>query len=302
MADFNYNHLRYFWAVAHDGNLTRTAERLNVSQSALSVQIRKLEDRLGHALFERRGRKLHLTEAGRIALDHAEGIFAAGEQLVGTLRTTGMTRHPVRVGALATLSRNFQLAFLKPILGRADIEIILRSGSPADLLEGLRSLALDVALTNSVPATDSLAPFVAHKLYEQPVSLIGHPRLVIQGTSLKELLSTTPVILPTLENAVRASVTALVDRLGIRLQVAAEVDDVAMMRLLVREGFALAVLPPIAVRDELATGLLVEADKLPGIHETFYAVTTERRFPNPHVIELIRATGPVGIGKAADEP
>ena len=96
--------------------------------------------------------------------------------------------------------------------------------------------------------------------------------------------------------------TALVDRLGISLQIAAEVDDVAMMRLLVREGFALAVLPPIAVRDELATGLLVEADKLPGIHETFYAVTTERRFPNPHVIELIRATGTVGIGKAADEP
>jgi len=72
MSELNYNHLRYFWAVAHDGNLTRTAERLNLSQSALSVQIRKLEDRLGQTLFERRGRQLHLTEAGRIALDHAD--------------------------------------------------------------------------------------------------------------------------------------------------------------------------------------------------------------------------------------
>lgn len=78
MADFNYNHLRYFWAVAQNGNLTRTAERLNVSQSALSVQIRKLEERLGHPLFERRGRQLHLTEAGRITLDHADAIFATG--------------------------------------------------------------------------------------------------------------------------------------------------------------------------------------------------------------------------------
>ena len=71
MSDLNYRHLRYFWAVARDGNLTRTAERLNLSQSALSVQIRKLEERLGHALFERYGRQLHLTEAGRIALLHA---------------------------------------------------------------------------------------------------------------------------------------------------------------------------------------------------------------------------------------
>ncbi|RBL05911.1 LysR family transcriptional regulator, partial [Xanthomonas oryzae pv. oryzae] len=89
MAALNYNHLRYFWAVAHDGNLTRTAERLNLTQSALSVQIRKLEERLGHALFERRGRQLHLTEAGQIVLDHADAIFATGEELLGTLRQTG---------------------------------------------------------------------------------------------------------------------------------------------------------------------------------------------------------------------
>jgi LysR family transcriptional activator of nhaA len=85
MQDINYNHLRYFWQVAHDGNLTRTAARLNLSQSAVSVQIRKLEDRLGHPLFERRGRQLHLTEAGRIALDHADTIFGAGRDLLATL-------------------------------------------------------------------------------------------------------------------------------------------------------------------------------------------------------------------------
>jgi LysR family transcriptional activator of nhaA len=287
MAHLNYNHLRYFWAVARDGNLSRTAERLNISQSALSVQIRKLEDRLGQALFERRGRQLHLTEAGRITLDYAASIFAAGEDLVDTLRATGAARKPVRIGALATLSRNFQLAFLKPVLGRNDIEIILRSGSPAELLSGLRSLSLDVALTNAVPSTDALTPFVAHKLYEQQVSLIGSPGLVDASARLDDVLCRIPVILPTLESGVRAAVTALVDRLGIRLQIAAEVDDVAMMRLLVREGSALAVLPPIAVLDELAMGSLVEVDTLPGIFETFYAVTIDRKFPNPHVAELI---------------
>jgi len=144
MANLNYNHLRYFWAVAHEGNLTRTAERLNVSQSALSTQIHKLEHQLGHKLFERRGKQLVLTEAGRIALDHADSIFATGAELLGTLRDSGgATRQVIRIGALATLSRNFQVAFLRPILGRVDVEVVLRSGGPADLFQALEAGALE---------------------------------------------------------------------------------------------------------------------------------------------------------------
>lgn len=287
VADLNYNHLRYFWAVAQDGNLTRTAERLNVSQSALSVQIGKLENQLGHQLFERRGRQLHLTEAGRIALDHADAIFATGDELLGTLRETGKTRQVVRIGALATLSRNFQISFLRPLLDRSDIEIVLRSGSPLELLAGLQSLKLDVVLTNQTPASDALTPFITHKLSEQPVSLIGAPSLLGDVRSVTDLLTAHPIILPTLGNSIRAECDALAERLGVRLQIAAEVDDISMMRLIAREGFALAVLPSIAVRDELASGALIEADWLPGMAETFFAVTIGRRFPNPIVRSLL---------------
>lgn len=287
MIDLNYNHLRYFWAVAHDGNLTRTAAALNVSQSALSVQIKKLEDRLGHELFERRGRQLHLTEAGQITLDHADSIFATGHELVGTLRETGAARQAVRIGALATLSRNFQIGFLKPVLKRTDVEVVLKSGSPIELLHSLQSLNLDVVLTNRPPPTDILTPFIAHRLSEQPVSLVGTKKLIGDTRSVPELLAAHPVILPTVESSVRMGFDAYVDRMEMRPQIAAEVDDIAMMRLLVREGFAMAILPPIAVRDELESGLLVEADTLPGITETFYAVTLKRRFPNPVVRSLI---------------
>lgn len=287
MAELNYNHLRYFWAVAQDGNLSRTAERLNVSQSALSVQIRKLEDRLGHALFERRGRALHLTEAGRITLDHAKAIFATGDELLGTLKETGTARQVVRIGALATLSRNFQISFVEPLLARTDIEVVLRSGSQAELLGGLQSLALDVVLTDLAPASDALAPFIIHRLSEQPVSLIGAPSLLGETRAVADLLRAHPVVLPAAGSGMRIGFDALVDRFGLRPQIAAEVDDMAMMRLIVREGHALGVLPPIAVRDELADGTLAEAEALPGIAETFLAVTTRRRFPNAVVRQLI---------------
>jgi LysR family transcriptional regulator, transcriptional activator of nhaA len=296
MADLNYNHLRYFWAVAQDGNLTRTAARLNLSQSALSVQIRKLEDRLGHALFERRGRQLHLTEAGRIALDHADTIFATGAEMLGTLKLTGVARQALRIGALATLSRNFQMSFLQPVIGRSDVEIILRSGSAAELLAGLQSLKLDVVLTNEAPPRDALTPYIAHKLAEQPVSLVGIAELAGGDRSIKALLTAHPVILPIADGGIRMGFNALIDRLGIRPQIAAEVDDMAMMRLLVRDGVGLAVLPPIVVRDELASGALSEAAALPGIFETFYAVTIDRRFPSGTVRMLIDTAGSKGIG------
>ncbi len=288
MAEINYHHLRYFWAVAHDGNLTRTAERLNLSQSAVSVQIKQLEASLGHALFERRGRQLILTEAGRIALDHADAIFAAGRELVGTLQEKGRSRQAVRIGALATLSRNFQLEFLRPILGRQDVEIILRSGTSADLLQSLEALNLDVVLINRAPLRDAATPFVSHRLSEQPVSLVGTPRLLQDASGLNDLLTRQPIILPTADTGVRIGFDALMERLGIRPQIAAEVEDMAMMRLLAREGLGLAVLPPIVVQDELSSGRLVEADRLPDIGEAFFAVTLSRRFPNPILSELLK--------------
>jgi LysR family transcriptional regulator, transcriptional activator of nhaA len=290
MSELNYHHLRYFRAVAHDGNLTRTAERLNLSQSALSIQIKQLEERLGHSLFERRGRQLYLTEAGRIALDHADTIFSAGEELIETLKETGRTRRAIRIGALATLSRNFQMEFLRPILGRTDVDMILRSGSTSELLGALEALNLDIVLLNQAPMADSVTPFIAQHVYQQRVSLIGKPSYGKPGAKLADLLTEHPVILPTLESGVRSQFEALVARLGITPQIAAEVDDMAMMRLLAREGAGLAVLPPIVVKGELDAGTLVEFDALPGMIESFYAVTVKRRFPNPLIRPLLQAS------------
>ncbi|MEX0317612.1 MAG: LysR family transcriptional regulator [Ruegeria sp.] len=283
----NYHHLRYFWAVAHDGNLTRTAQRLNLSQSALSVQIKQLEERLGHALFERRGRQLHLTEAGRVALDHADAIFSAGQELVATLTETVRTRKALRVGALATLSRNFQIGFLRPILSRMDVEVILRSGSPTELMEGLGTLNLDLVLMNRPPPDDNLTPYETHQIAEQAVSIVGTPARLDPDRPIKELLGDQPFILPTTDSSVRTAFDAMASRMSVRPQVAAEVDDMAMMRLMAREDIGLALVAPIVVKDELASGRLVEAKEHPRIRETFYAITLRRRFPNPLVQDLL---------------
>lgn len=292
MAELNYKHLRYFWAVAHDGNLTRTAERLNISQSALSMQIRNLEERLGHPLFERRGRQLHLTEAGRIALDHADAIFAAGEEMLSTLKGRAPTRRQVlRVGAIATLSRNFQMTFLKPLLGRSDVELIVRSRALRELLDDLESHRLDVVLANLAPPRDATTAWVSHLIAEQPVSLVGRADRVSGPMDLKAALAAYPLVLPSLDSSIRVGFDALMDREGIRPVIAAELDDMAMLRLFAREGIGLAVVPPIVVKDELEQGVLREIAHIGSLSETFFAVTLSRRFPNPLLKVLLSADG-----------
>ncbi|MEO1639821.1 MAG: LysR family transcriptional regulator [Pseudomonadota bacterium] len=287
MAEMNYNHLRYFWAVAHDGNLTRTAQSLNLSQSALSVQIRKLEDRLGHALFERRGRQLHLTEAGRITLEYADTIFEAGKDLLGTLNQHAHPRQVLRVGALATLSRNFQVGFLQPLLGREDVELVLRSGTMSELLQGLETLSLDMVLTNQPPSHDALSRFVTQPISDQPVSLVGTAGRLTSAETLPNLLAANPIIVPTEDSPLRTGFDRLCSRLDVAPVLAAEVDDMALMRLLARQDIGLAVLPPIVVQNELETGLLQEAAFDLGLSESFHAVTLDRKFPNPLLKTLL---------------
>lgn len=286
MRNLNYHHLRHFWAIAREGGLTRAAEKLNVAQSALSTQLRALEEELGQPLFERRGRRMELTEAGRIALDHAETIFRTGSELLDTLRGQGPARRRVlRVGAVATLSRNFLLERLRPFLNRDGVELSLRSGTLRELLAQLDALALDVVLSNSAVAHGKEGERASTLLAEQEVGLVGRPGagpLDFPGD-----LARVPVILPGPESSIRQGFDLLMDEAGIRPTVLAEVDDMALLRLLAREGEGVALVPPIVVRGELEEGRLALRAQVPRLREAFYAVTQRRRFPNPLVAELL---------------
>ncbi|MCY6382531.1 LysR family transcriptional regulator [Hoeflea prorocentri] len=286
MSRLNYHHLRYFREVATEGHLGRAADRLNVAQSALSIQIRQLEESLGVDLFERVSRKLVLTEAGRIALDHADQIFNAGDELLATLQQNSSARTPLRIGAMSTLSRNFQLQFLGPLLADADSGFWLKSGSLETLLHDLDTLTLDVVLTTQVPPPRSDSAFAAQRIAEQPVRIHGKPDFFGSET-LGELLRNAPVILPT-ESVIRAGFESLVARLGVQPRIVASVDDMAMVRLLAREGVGLAVAPSVVVADEIKAGILETAAFDLGISEPFFAVTIPRRFPHPALADLLQ--------------
>lgn len=152
----------------------------------------------------------------------------------------------------------------------------------------MEALTIDVLLTNQVPARDAVSPYLVRRIAQQPVSLIGaRARLALAAQGLPKLLATAPPILPTPETALRAGFDAMVERLGIVPRIAAEADDMAMLRLLARSDAGVAVIPPIVVQDELAGGMLYELFQLPEITEEFCAITIARTFPNPLLREVM---------------
>lgn len=287
MSFLNYHHLRYFRAIAQTGNLTRAAEHLRISPSALSIQLGQLEKSLGQALFERRKKRLELTEAGRLALDYAETIFRSGEELLDALKhRVPKQRQILRVGAVATLSRNFQLELLRPFLARHDVELVLRTGALRDLLGMLEAHAVDLVLSNLPVPRDAETDLRSNLLDEQEVSLVAHRN----NTRFRfpESLEGMPMVLPTLESSIRGPFDLLLEQHGVRPQIVAEVTDMAMLRLLAREAEAVTLVPRVVVRDELLSGNLVELHRIRRIKESFYAITPSRQFPNPLVKELLR--------------
>jgi len=287
MAYLNYHHLRYFWTIANEGGLTQAARRLNVSPSSLSVQLKALEEQLGHALFERRNRALQLTEAGRVALAYANTVFKSGDELLNTLKgLDDDARRSLRIGAVATLSRNFQIELLRPLIGRRDVELIIRSGALADLLVQLENHALDLVLANQSATADQDVDWQSTLIAEQPVSLIGHAKIVKRALRFPRDLAKIPVALPGRGNSVRMAFDSLLEAEGVQPIILAEIDDMTMLRLMARESDCLALVPPVVVIDELTAGLLVEHHRFLEIKESFYAVTRRRRFPNPLLREL----------------
>ena len=286
MSRLNFHHLHYFWAVAKEGNLTRAATRLHVSQSALSAQIRQLEEQLGQQLFTRVGRGLQLTEAGQLALGYADSIFAAGTELMALLREGRRDeRQVIRIGAVATLSRNFQENFMRSLLERDDVELVLQSGNLLDLMARLRVHTLDLVLSNQRVHASTDNPWRCQRVARQPVSLVGKVRPPGMPFRFPQDLSEVPLLLPGRDNDIRPAFDMMCEQRGIRYRIRAEVDDMALMRLLARDSDSVALMPSVVVQDELRSGRLMEYGVVPDLFENFYAISVRRQFEPP----LLRA-------------
>ena len=276
----NFNHLFYFWQVAKRSHLTQAAQEIHISQSALSSQIKQLEQRIGEELFDRQGRRLTLTASGQVVFSYAENIFGLGQEMLGRLqgRSEGLVK--VRVGSVATMSRNYQENLLRPLLNDESVTLTLESGLLEGLLDRLSRHQLDLVLANEPVASDPGRPLLCRFLGRQSISVVG-PTSRWGGKVLRvpQDLDGVDIAVPGVRHAVRAQFEAVCMAADVKPRIRAQVDDMAMLRLIARDSGWLTVLPEVVVQDELQAGVLQVVGRSSDLQEHFYAITTPHRHP-----------------------
>lgn len=290
--NINYNHLRYFWYIAKEGHLTRAAQQLNLSQSALSTQLKTLEGNLGHPLFERTSKALKLTRVGRILFEYCDDFFRAGEDLLYQLRhRIDLSSQQLRLGATVQLSRNFQIDLIGRLPKNRVAGLTLIADSLEALLVRLQRHQLDLVMSNTPPPYAEDSPFVCHEIARQRLAVLCRRDRAGRARSAQALLQKQPLLLPDPSSHLRHLIDAWLERKGLRPAVAAQVSDMTMLRLLAREGYGAAILPPIVVKDEIADGVVRIVEELDELEEVFYGIVLKGRDIGALLPGVVRARG-----------
>jgi LysR family transcriptional activator of nhaA len=288
----NFRHLYYFWVVAKEGSVTRAAERLDVAVQTISAQLGLLEQSIGKSLLAPQGRRLVLTEAGRIALGYADQIFLLGEQMQEALMSSDM-EHIVRltVGISDSVPKLISSRLLEAALSLPErVKLVCYEDNFESLLGDLSVHKLDVVLTDRpVPSGTTLRVF-SHLLGEGDVMLFGVPELAKKyRAKFPSSLNGAPLLLPTRNNAVRGRIDHWFETHELRPNVVGEFDDNALLNTFGRSGLGLFPASSALVADVEEQFGAIPVGELAQVREQFYAISNERKIKHPAIEAILSA-------------
>jgi LysR family transcriptional regulator, transcriptional activator of nhaA len=288
----NYKHLHYFWVVAKAGGITRAAERLHLTPQSISGQLKLLEENLGGSLFRRVGRKLELTDAGRVALSYAEEIFPRGDELQDVLRhRRGGIPELLRVGVADVVPKSIAFELLRPVLELPDpMRIVCREWRLKDLLAELAVRRLDVVIADAPMPSELDVRAFSHLLGRCAIAFFAAPALArrYQGR-FPGALDGAPMLVPGDDAAVRPRLMQWLAAQHVRPRIVGEFDDRALMHDFGQAGSGVFAAPAPLARHLEQRYRVVALGETDQVVEEFYAISVERRLTAPAVLAMREA-------------
>lgn len=289
----NLKHLRYFWVTAHAGSVAAAGVQLHLAPQTVSSQIKRLENELGSALFRPAGRGLELTEAGRVALSYADEIFALGQEMISSLRTTGGPTHAAaafRVGISDAVPKSLAHRLLAALRRTAKpVRLVCRGGPIEALLGELALQRLEMVLADRpMPAGLSVRAH-SRKLGESALAFFSSPGLLRQDAAFPGCLNGAPLLLPGQNAAVRGEIDRWLGETRLHPQIVGEFDDSALMKVFAQAGEGFFPAPAVLSSEICARYGVVEVGRLDEVRESFWLISTERRIQHPEIRAVLEA-------------
>jgi len=293
----NYKQLNYFWQVARAGSIARASEQLDLTPQTLSGQIGLLETSLESTLFKRVGRGLELTETGRLALSYADEIFEIGAEMEQAL--SGGTVKQVttfRVGIADVMPKSIVYRLLAPAMSLDEpIKIICREDKLDKLLGDLAIHRLDLVLSDRPMPEQLDIKGENHKLGECGISFFATPTLAAKyQQGFPASLNQAPLLVPSLDTAMRRRLMRWFDAERIRPQIVGEFDDSALMKAFGQAGIGIFMAPSVIASEIVRQFGVIELGKTEEVQDYYYAISVERRFDHP-AVAAIRDTAKQGL-------
>ena len=290
----NYHHLLYFREIATEGSIASAAEKLSLSPSALSMQLKNLEETLGHPVFERRSKKLFLTDFGRHTLEYAERIHRLGDELVQTVNNASFSDKALfRIGVMDGLPKSMTVDIVKKLRQEfPESPFSIFEGSFNDLKNDLLNHDIDVLFANLTPS-DQSDLFYAQKFRKEPISLYGTNEFLPLKDNFPRSLEGKPIVLPNRHSNMRSSVEYWFKQENLHYDLSAEVQDSSLKKYLALADLGIVPLPEFSADQFVKEGKLHQLGRLEGVFEEYYLVMTKRVLKVPAADFLTKSIGKI---------
>jgi LysR family transcriptional activator of nhaA len=278
----NYHHLNYFRVIAIEGSISKAAEKLKLGQPTLSAQLKQFEDTIGIQLFERKHKKLILTESGNLALEYANEIFKMGGELLEVLHDRFIPNRPhVQFGALDSVPKYIVLSIAKAALKAGRCTVSLLEGNGDDLIREMNLHKIDLVISNYIPNHNPDIKIYSRSISKSPIYIYGAKKFKTLSKNFPQVLHESPFILPTNHSKLRYDIQQFFLSNKISVDIVAETQDTALQKLMAIDELGIIPMTRDAAESDVKEKKLFELGKLNGVYEEIFLLSTSRKIENP---------------------
>ncbi len=285
----NYHHLIYFRTIAKNGTISAASKLLSVGQPALSSQLKNFEERLGIKLFDRKNKRLVLTEAGHVALEYADKINDLGQELVKVLEEQSFSEEAplnLSIGAIDSIPKHLICDIVDFAHKKTGCYLSIFEESKDSLLRQLESHNIEAIISDHEATSLERKKVISKRILNRPISVYGAPKFKGLKKKFPKSLDGVPCILPTKHSKIRHDVEHYFELHNVRPVIIAQTQDTSLQKILAAKGDGIIFLPLFTTKELVQEDKLINIGKLRNVYAEYYLIYSKRVIHNP-ALELI---------------